>query len=188
MIKTIASRFMMVLCLGLALQGGANAATLTLNSGALNFNFVTPSNIGSVNGAAVLDFNDPSPLGTLTVTDNGAAFPNAILFGVNNGATELIEMTFNFASLVLVGNDVFIPVTATPSTPLTDPFLISLLAPSVFQFTVSGQSDLGGGNTLTQFSFVAASVETPAAVPEPATWMLTAAAGMAALAFRRRVR
>lgn len=194
MFKALRNRLATVLTLGLALGVGANAGTLTLNGGSpgtLSFQFVTPANISSITGTAILDYSNPGLVGSFVVSDNSAPFPNALMVGVNGAVTESINLTFDFANLIVSGNDIFIPVTGAPNTPLTDPSLIALLNPSTFAFTLAGEGQMiDETNALLTYNFVIGSTtgdEPPVqGIPEPSTWLLTATAGAAVVAFRRR--
>src|SRR6185503_11377930 len=98
------------------------------------------SPIFDVNGfaiVAVVDLPSLTPLGSGFLVGSDPTIPQSNLLLLNEGPTEAMNLSFDFASSVFGGSLWAVPVTGTAITPVTHPALVGFLGPNnAAQFSI----------------------------------------------------
>jgi len=197
--RTLARASIMVLAALLlgVWAGVGTAATITVGSGTMEVNIISPISAPSVlafdvRGTMSFLVSDPGPVGFALLTDlfdlaTPAPFPNSALLGLNIGFDQHAVLLFDASGVEVSDGFLTVPATGIPVGAVSDPALSAFLGPLVFGFAFDGAGsvfDLENDMAFLNFDLVSV-----AQVSAPASLLLLALGMLATrLAARRRCR
>jgi len=167
------------LALFCALAVAANATTIVSSSGSITGTLVVDSTTFAieafdVRGSEIVNVFDSGSnlLGSVALFDLGSPPPNSLLMGANGAFSESGVLTLNGLSGAVSGGDFLVGSTGVANGTVTDPALLQLLNPLVFDFTIGSAqtispTQLGFSLTLNQINAVPQAI-----TPEPASMQL----------------